>query len=98
MKRAVNVVLPSVGTMAVMNYADEHKDEYFDHTHFQDINGFSTLVVSEDAPAPWLVECMDENGWHDLPNGWQRTGEHLSGWTCRKKKESGGYRYIFITD
>lgn len=86
----------AVGTMDVMDYADEHPDEYFDHTNVRSKNhNYDRLMVSEYLPDHW-EEKLDElnpERWHNLPNGWQREGATPGVWVCRKNG-----RYIIITN
>ena len=85
----------SVGTMDVMNYADEHPNEYFDFTNVRSRHtDFGQLMVSEYQPTELYMICDEEglNYWHDLPNGWQRTSNCIGVWVCRKNG-----RQIIIT-
>ena len=81
------------GTTNVMDWADEHPEARFNYTHFESEEGGWRwgLVVSEYYPNDDVKEYLDEIGWHDLYNGWQRTTNF--GWVCRKNG-----RYIYITD
>ena len=82
----------SVGTMDVMDYADEHPNEYFDYTNVRSKHtDYGRLVVSDYAPDKGTIAYMDEIGWRSLPNGWERFNNGFS-FTCRKDG-----RYIFIT-
>ena len=84
----------SVGTMDVMDYADEHPNEYFDFTHvYSKHTDFGMLVVSEYEEDNLMRDC-DEEGlyeWRDLPNGWQRRSNY-GVFVCRKNG-----RQIIIT-
>lgn len=86
------ILVPVLGTMAVMEYADAHPNFVFDKTLFKDGRGHA-LVVSEHHPCDAFLE-LDEEGhylWHTTPDGWQRT--YTDGaFVCRKDD-----RYIFIT-
>lgn len=87
------ILVPFLGTLAVMEYADAHPDFVFDKTLFKDGRGHA-LVVSEHHPCDAFLE-LDKEGhylWHTLPDGWQRIYAYC-GWVCRK-----GQRYIFITN
>jgi hypothetical protein len=71
-----------------MDYADEHPNEYFDFTEVRSRHtDYGRLMVSEYEP-----RFKNEEDWHDLYNGWQRTTSGF-GWVCRKNG-----RYIIITD
>ena len=101
MKRVAEITLAPLagGTIGVMDYADQHPDQYFDHTEvyatYSDGNKRYILMVSEYHPTEIDIEC-DKKGlteWHDLYNGWQRTSNCIGVWVCRKNG-----RYIIITD
>ena len=83
-------------TTGVVDYANEHPDARFDHTEVYDASGRYCLMVSEYEPTDTDREC-EEHGlteWHDVCDGWQRTGDANAGvWVCRK-----GERYIIITN
>lgn len=82
----------AVGTMDVMDYADKHPNEYFDHTNVRSKNtDFGQLMVSEYNPCESVLECFEHGS--DLPNGWQRYSDGYCYWICRKND-----RYIFITN
>ena len=95
--RCEEIVIDSyaVGTMDIMDYADEHPNEYFDYT---DVCSSKTnirhLMVSEYEPTDTDKACEDEGlmYWHNLPNGWQRESNTVGVWVCRKNG-----RYIIIT-
>ena len=83
----------SVGTTDIMEYADAHPNEYFDFTHVRSRKtDYGRLVVSEYEPDADMVEYLDNRGWHDCIDGWQRTTDGFS-FVCRKNG-----RYIFITN
>lgn len=87
------ILVPYLGTMAVMEYADAHPDFVFNKTCFIDGHGHS-LVASEYHPDEAFLS-LDEDGayiWHTTPDGWQRVYAYC-GWVCRKNG-----RYIFITN
>ena len=98
MKKVCNEIVVdsyAVGTMAVMEYADEHPNEYFDHTDVRSSKtNFGMLMVSEYEPTEIDKACEYEGlmYWHDLPNGWQRESSVVGVWVCRKNG-----RYIIIT-
>ena len=97
--RCEQIVLDSyaVGTTDIMDYADEHPNEYFDCTHVRSRHtDFGELVVSEFPVNEEKEREYEEKGirvWHDLYNGWQRTSNCFGVWVCRKNG-----RYIIITD
>lgn len=86
----------TLGTTDIMDYADAHPNEYFDHTYVRSSKRMGDgLIVSEHEPSQAEIDC-DDRGltyWHKLYNGWERSCE-LQGfaWVCRKNG-----RYIFIT-
>lgn len=84
----------AVGTTDIMDYADAHPNEYFDHTDVRSSKtDFGRLMVSDYEPSDVEIEA-DERGfyyWHKLYNGWERTDSGC-GWVARKNG-----RYIFIT-
>ena len=86
----------SVGTTDVMEYADEHPNEYFDCTIVRSKQTkYGSLFVSDYEPDESTLECFEKGiyKWHDLNNGWQRFFFELPlMWVCRK-----GERYIYIT-
>ena len=81
----------TVGTLAVMDYADNHPNEVFDCTHFYEKkygrNPITGLIVSEcsaDDPLIWSEELCTPT---KLPNGWERVTYNFGGeplWYCRK--------------
>ena len=85
----------SVGTMDVMEYADEHPNEYFDFTEVRSKHtDYGRLMVSE-YPETDIQEAAEERGvlkWTDLPNGWQRRSDGFI-FVCRKNG-----RQIIITN
>ena len=84
-----------VGTISIMDYADKHPNEYFDHTDVRSSKtNYGRLMVSDYKPSAAELECdrLGITEWHDLYNGWQRTSNGY-GWVCRKNG-----RYISITD
>ena len=88
------IVLESyaVGTMDIMDYADEHPNEYFDFTHvYSKHTLYGMLTVSDFYADEDMVRYYDRIGWRDLPNGWQRTSTNTM-FVCRKNG-----RYIYIT-
>ena len=94
--RCREIVIDSyaVGTTDIMDYADAHPNEYFDHTDVRSSKtDFGRLMVSDYEPSRVEIEA-DERGfyyWHKLYNGWERIDSGF-GWVCRKNG-----RYIFIT-
>ena len=94
--RCKEIVLDSyaVGTIDIMDYADEHPNEYFDFTEVRSRHtNYGRLMVSE-YPESDIQAYADDKGllkWADLPNGWQRRSD---GWlfVCRKNG-----RQIIIT-
>ena len=85
----------AVGTTDIMDYADKHPNEYFDHTNVRSSKiDYGRLMVSEYKPSEAELECDERGliGWHDLYNGWQRTSTGYECWVCRKNG-----RYIIIT-
>ena len=85
----------SVGTMDIMEYADEHPNEYFDYTNVRSRHtNYGRLMVSEYEPTDVDIaaEEMGAYNWVDLPNGWQRESSVIGVWVCRKNG-----RYIIIT-
>lgn len=94
-KRCEEIVIDSyaVGTTDVMKYADEHPNEYFDHTNVRSSKtDYGQLMVSEHTLDESTKECLDLGiyKWHQCPNGWLRL--NVCGWICKK-----GERVIFIT-
>lgn len=84
----------SVGTMDIMEYADEHPNEYFDYTEVRSKHtDYGRLMVSE-YPEDDIQAVAEERGllkWRDLPNGWQRRS-CFGIFVCRKNG-----RQIIIT-
>ena len=84
-----------VGTISIMDYADKHPNEYFDHTDVRSSKtNYGRLMVSEYKPSEAELEC-DERGlisWHNLFNGWQRISTGYGCCVCRQNE-----RYIIIT-
>ena len=86
--REIVVETHCVGTTDIMEYADEHPNEYFDFTEVRSRHtDYGRLMVSEYEP-----QFKIEKGWHDLNNGWQRKSNCDGVWVCRKNG-----RYIIIT-
>ena len=95
--RCAEIVIDSyaVGTTDVMDYADKHPNEYFDHTNVRSSKiDYGRLMVSEYEPSEAELECDERGliGWRNLFNGWQRTSTGYGCWVCRQNG-----RYIIIT-
>ena len=81
----------TVGTLAVMDYADKHPDEQFECTHFYERkygnNPLTGLIVSDfsaDDPLIWGDELCKPT---EMPNGWERVTYMVCNepmWYCRK--------------
>ena len=95
--RCTEIVIDSyvVGTISIMDYADKHPNEYFDHTDVRSSKTkYNRLMVSEHEPSKAELECdrLGITEWHDLYNGWQSTSNGDGCWVCRQNG-----RYIIIT-
>ena len=84
------------GTIAVMNYVDEHKDLALNAQIFNCMGSGITLVVSDEEHFRSSFKLSDlwelsEKPKTILSNGWERQGGYSS-WICRKNG-----KYIFIS-
>lgn len=85
----------AIGTTDVMDYADEHPNEYFDCTivHSEHTD-YGHLFVSEFNCSKIDLEAFNDPStiWEKLYNGWQRHYSSFATWICRKNE-----RYLIIT-
>lgn len=88
----------TIGTLAVLAYADSHPEFRFDHTIVcAENDDREHCVVSEYTLTDLDKECIAEGliGFQDLPNGWQRLvneDDGIPSWVCKKDD-----RCLFIT-
>lgn len=96
--KAIKLDCTVVGTVAIMNWCDEHPEEQMSHATFfyseDDPKGLVASDITEDEIFATLLLYKYET-WYRLPNGWIRIHpvEDMALWYCKK-----GNRIICITD